>query len=141
MTSLPQGCTASRVQISTQGCLPPKPGVLTIAPSSLFAKNLHCWLFLCCPAEPTQPWRLLCAKSKRLHSFLFLFLSFFRAKTMAYESSQAQGPIRAVASGLHHSHSNTRSEPHLQPTPQLTATPDPSPTERGQGSNPQPHGS
>ena len=31
------------------------------------------------------------------------------------------------------------SEPHLQPTPQLTAMPDPSPTEQGQGSNPQPH--
>ena len=29
----------------------------------------------------------------------------------------------AVATGLHHSHSNTRSEPHLQPTPQLMATP------------------
>ena len=32
-------------------------------------------------------------------------------------------------------------EPRLQPTPQLTATPDPQPTERGQGANPQPHGS
>ena len=28
----------------------------------------------------------------------------------------------AIAAGLRHSHSNTRSEPHLQPTPQLTAT-------------------
>ena len=26
---------------------------------------------------------------------------------------------------LHHSHSNARSEPHLQPTPQLAATMDP----------------
>ena len=33
--------------------------------------------------------------------------------------------------------------PRLQPTPQLTAmaTPDSQPTEQGQGSNPQPHGS
>ena len=38
-------------------------------------------------------------------------------------------------------YSNTRSEPHLRTTPQLTATPDPQPTEQGQGSNPQPHGS
>ena len=34
-----------------------------------------------------------------------------------------------------------RSEPRLQPIQQLTATPYPEPTERGQGSNPQPHGS
>jgi len=32
------------------------------------------------------------------------------------------------------------SELHLQPTPQLWATPDPEPNERGQGSNPHPHG-
>ena len=31
----------------------------------------------------------------------------------------------AVAASLCHSHSNTRSEPHLRPTPRLTATPDP----------------
>ena len=42
-----------------------------------------------------------------------------------YESSQARGQIGATAASLHHSHSNTRSEPHLQPTPQLKATPDP----------------
>ena len=33
---------------------------------------------------------------------------------------------------LHHSHSNSGSEPNLRPTPQLTATPDPKPTEWGQ---------
>jgi len=33
------------------------------------------------------------------------------------------------------------SKPHLQPTPQITATPDPQPTERGQGSNLQSDGS
>ena len=42
----------------------------------------------------------------------------------AYGGSQGRGPIRTVATGLHQSHSNTGSEPHLQPTPQLTATPD-----------------
>ena len=51
------------------------------------------------------------------------------------------GQTGAVATGLHHSHRNAVSKPHLQPTPQLTATPDPQPTEQGQGSNPQPHGS
>ena len=74
----------------------------------------------------------------------FLFFFFFcllRAPLVAYGGSQARGQIRAVAASLHHSHSNTRSKPHLRPTPQLTATLGPQPTERGQGSNPQPHGS
>ena len=33
---------------------------------------------------------------------------------LAYGSPQAQGPIGAVAASLHHSHSNTRSELHVQ---------------------------
>ena len=49
--------------------------------------------------------------------------------------------IVAVAADLRQSHSNAGSEPRLQPTPQLTAMLDPQPTEQGQGSNPQPHGS
>ena len=44
---------------------------------------------------------------------------------MAYGGSQARGPIGAVDTGLHQSHSNTGSEPGLQPTPQLKAMPDP----------------
>ena len=40
---------------------------------------------------------------------------FFRAAPAAYGSSQVRGRIRATALGLHHSHSNTRSEPHLGP--------------------------
>ena len=48
----------------------------------------------------------------------------FRAAPMAHESSQARGQIGAVAAGLHHSHSNLGSKPHLRTTPQLTATPD-----------------
>ena len=39
----------------------------------------------------------------------FFFLS-FRAAPAAYGGSQARDPIRAVAAGLHHRHSNTRSE-------------------------------
>ena len=50
---------------------------------------------------------------------------------MAYGGSQARGRIGAVAAGLHLSHSNTGSKLHLRPTPQLMATPDPSPTEGG----------
>jgi len=73
--------------------------------------------------------------------FLFVFLLFLWAAPAAYGGSQARGPIGAVATGLRQSHSNTGSEPRLQPTPQLTATPDHQPTEQGQGRNPQPHGS
>jgi len=44
---------------------------------------------------------------------------------MACGGSQARGGIGAIAAGLHHSHSNVGFELHLQPTPQLMATPDP----------------
>ena len=66
---------------------------------------------------------------------------FSRAAPAAHGDSQGRGLIGAVATGLHHSHSSAGSEPHLRLTPQLMATPDPSPTEQGQGSNPQLHGS
>ena len=53
--------------------------------------------------------------------FVFWFLFFlFRAAPTAYGSSQARGQIRATAAGLHHSHSNVRSKPHLWPAPQPT---------------------
>ena len=58
-------------------------------------------------------------------SFFILFYCLFRAAPMAHGGSQARGPIGAVATGLYHSHRNTGSEPHLRPTPQLTATRDP----------------
>ena len=77
---------------------------------------------------------------------LFYFLcvcvfAFSRAAPAAYGGSQASGLIGAVAAGPCQSHSNTGSEPRLQPAPQLMATLDPQPTEQGQESNPQPHGS
>ena len=64
---------------------------------------------------------------------IFFFFLLFRAVRAAYGSSQARGRIGATAVGLHHGHSNTGSELHLQLTPQLRAMPDP--TEQGQGSN------
>ena len=78
----------------------------------------------------------------QLAKFCFLLLLFllFRAAPVAYGSFQARSWIGATAAGLHHSHSNMGSEPHLWPTPQLTTTPDPWPTEWGQGSNPHPQG-
>ena len=47
--------------------------------------------------------------------FIYLFQNFvlFMATPVAYGSSQAKGQIAAAASGLHHNHSNARSEPHL----------------------------
>ena len=57
--------------------------------------------------------------------FFFFCLCLFRATPTAHGGSQAMGSIGAVAASLRHSHSNSGSEPHLQPTPQLTATPDP----------------
>ena len=57
-------------------------------------------------------------------SFFFFFL-FLGPLPMAYGGSEARGLIRAVATSLRHSHSNVGSEPRLQPTPQLSAMPDP----------------
>ena len=59
--------------------------------------------------------------------FFFFFFGLFAiswAAPTAYGGSQARGLNGAVATGLHQSHSNAGSEPRLQPTPQLTATPD-----------------
>ena len=61
-------------------------------------------------------------------NFILFFLVLFRAPPAACGGSQARGQIRAVAAGLHHSHSSEGSEPHQQTTPQLTATTDPQPT-------------
>ena len=57
--------------------------------------------------------------------YYYYFLIILRATPMAYRGSQARGQITAVATGLHHSHSNARSEPYLLSTPQLMATPGP----------------
>ena len=54
-----------------------------------------------------------------------VFILLFRAAPMAHGGSQARSPIGATATGLHYNHSNARSQPRLQPTPQLMATPDP----------------
>ena len=51
----------------------------------------------------------------------FLCVCLFRAALLAYGGSQARGQIRTAAAGLHY----RGSEPRLQPTPQLTAMPDP----------------
>ena len=57
-------------------------------------------------------------------NFIFCLFAFSRAAPTPCGGSQGRGPIGAVAAGLSQSHSNTVSEPRLQPTPQHTATPD-----------------
>ena len=59
------------------------------------------------------------------HIWRVFFVLFFIAAPVAYGSFWARGQIGAAAAGLCHSCSNTRSEPHLQPTLQLAAMPDP----------------
>jgi len=56
--------------------------------------------------------------------FFFFFSAISWAAPAAFGGSQARGLIGAVATGPCQSHSNAGSEPSLQPTPQLTATPD-----------------
>ena len=53
----------------------------------------------------------------------FCFFAISWAAPMAHGGSQARGLIGAEAAGIHQGHSNTGSEPRLQPTPQLTAMP------------------
>ena len=55
----------------------------------------------------------------------FFFLVFSRAAPVAYGGSQARGLIGALATGPCQSRSNSGSELHLRPTPQLTTMPDP----------------
>ena len=52
-------------------------------------------------------------------SFFFFFLFLFTAAPEICGNSQARGQIGAIATGLHHSRSNTGPEPHLRPTPEL----------------------
>ena len=52
--------------------------------------------------SPTLHWEIIRNHSKR-PTFLILHSLFFRAAPMAYGESQARGPIRAAAVGLHHS--------------------------------------
>ena len=72
-----------------------------------------------------QPCRVLLYNYNiSVNIFCCLFILLFRAIPGAYGSSQARGPVRATAAGLHHRH-NMESKLHLRPTPQLMAMPDP----------------
>ena len=64
-------------------------------------------------------------------AFCLFVCLLFRATLAAYGASQDREQIRAAATHLCHSHSSARSELHLWPIPQLTATPDGSSAYRG----------
>ena len=75
------------------------------------------------------------------YSFIFfLFFFCFLEPHLWSMDVPRLGGKSATAAGLHHSHSNEGPEPGLWPTPQLMAMLDPWLTERGQRSNPHPHG-
>ena len=68
---------------------------------------------------------LTCCTTGELHVLDFFFFFLFRVTPVSYGSSQARGHIGATTASLGHNHSNTQSQPLLQPTPQLTATQEP----------------
>ena len=70
----------------------------------------------------------------------FFFFCLFGPLPMAYGGSQDRGQIGAIDDGLRHSLSIARSEPHPQPMPQIMATLNSEPIERGQGLNLCPYG-
>ena len=82
----------------------------------------------CSPPEPSLsrlPKFYLIAFTGFVFCLFVCSLLYFEGRTCGIWRFPGQGPIAALAAGLHHSHSNAGSEPRLRPTPQLTATPDP----------------
>ena len=116
----PSSCTchiqlaANSIQINPCLC-PDYPTFTVLGPHKCFLKLL------------SPKWALHLLQSY-FSSFFFLkkklinLFCCFRAAPLAYGGSQARGQIGAAAARLHQSHSNARSKPCLQPTPQLMAT-------------------
>ena len=68
--------------------------------------------------KPPNQIQLHLAVSIIIGFFFFLF----KTTLEAYGGSQARGQTGAAAARLCHSHSNARSKPHLQATPQIMKT-------------------
>ena len=98
------------------------PGVCELPLLNVLTNTWDCHMLKACHSSGCQM-EIYCGFNLSLVDF-FSFL-FFRATPTGYGGSQAKGQIRTTAAGLPHSHSNARSEWHLQPVPQLMTTPDP----------------
>ena len=90
-------------------------------------EHLFLWLLATCMSSRKISLQVFCSLFNQVvWVFLFCFVFHFRTAPEAYGSSQDNSHSNGVAAtGLHHSHSNARSEPHLQPMPQVAAMPDP----------------
>ena len=93
----------------------------------LYKSGITCYMW--CHKLPLSLTACCECFSKSIYLCITRFVLFcfflFRVAPAAYGGSQTRGPVGAAAAGLHHSHSSSGSKPHLRPTPQLTATPDP----------------
>lgn len=79
---------------------------------SISGSITHCAKSVIKPASLWTLCHVINPLSHTENSLYFCFI-FFKAAPMAYWGSQARGQFRAVATGLHHSHSNTRSKLHM----------------------------
>ena len=93
----------------------------TMQPKGSF-QNAHAITLLFTPSFSQLPIPILSWPGAMcvLFFFFFFFAIFyfllFRAAFTAYRGSQSRGQIGATSASLHHSYSNTGSEPHLRPT-------------------------
>ena len=119
-----QPSKASRLISSVCGSL--QYGVTFSSLSSPFCSPTALTIISSSPAVPSphgsKLWPFFKARDKCYLSFFFFFPMVTPA---AYGGFQVKGQIGATAASLCHSHSNTGSKPHLWPTTQLVATPDP----------------
>ena len=94
---------------------------LTQAPGKIdLISNIIVLLFIECHINKSHSNRTSKLFSRMAIPFYFLFIFYFllfRAAPEVYGVSQARSQIKATATGLDHSHSNTGSKPHLRPTP------------------------
>ena len=86
-------------------------------------------VFFCNQSFPQSPGNHWCSSSLKFCLYQNVtkmeWYIVCRLFSLYVEVPRLGGRIRAVATGLHYSQSNTKPEPHLQPTQQLVAMPDP----------------